>query len=305
MEELRMHAVGEWEDSPPVCSMTASLVRLSWAWESQKVKDRISLWPWETGVSPKEQRHAAVVQTRKEVTELGTGLWGGAMPGGDRTQLSHTRAMLPRATLPPPEPVSSGRGLSTAPEPSASQSISVFRTDVSPDNYALHQWLSHRGTGVSQVEGSPPPGPDREKPKEGAPSSTDDVWAPGATLDCGASAQSVGLRESPEPEGRERRQQDGEEVVTTSPASSDSEDIGSTAAWWAEGDREITQVCGETWWWLWPVKLQKRVEAPTRAENTASWEGPGLGQQGSRNERSQGCGCSRSRALSSHAWAPN
>jgi hypothetical protein len=61
------------------------------------------------------------------------------MPGGDRTQLSHTRAMLPRATLPPPEPVSSGRGLSTAPEPSASQSISVFRTDVSPDNYALHQ----------------------------------------------------------------------------------------------------------------------------------------------------------------------
>lgn len=68
---------------------------------------------------------------RKEATELGAGLWGGEMPGWDSIQFSHTRAMLPHATL-PPGPASSGRGLRSASEPGATQSISVFRTDVRP-----------------------------------------------------------------------------------------------------------------------------------------------------------------------------
>lgn len=53
------------------------------------------------------------------------------MPGWDSTQLSHTRAVLACDML-PPGPVSSGRGLSSASEPGATQSISVSRTDVSP-----------------------------------------------------------------------------------------------------------------------------------------------------------------------------
>lgn len=52
------------------------------------------------------------------------------------------------------------------------------------------------------------------------------------------------------------------------------------------------------------ANYRRQRKSPQGLETHPAWEGAGLGQQGSRNERSQGCGCSNSRAVSSHAQGP-
>lgn len=103
------------------------------------------------------------------------------------------------------------------------------------------------------------------------------------------------LGDSPEPEGLGRRQQDEEEVVTTPTASSDSEMSGPSQH---DEQKEMEKSLKSV------VSLGRGVANQTTEDSGSPYKGWKHSQLGKENERSQGCGCSYSRALSSLCVRP-